>query len=73
MTDHALDGSEVLDGTEQDDPHAHKSESPWVVFPGLIFLLIMPLGIIFHPSWLAALAELGTLTMFIIIFRLTRL
>ncbi|MBY6261015.1 hypothetical protein EI613_03620 [Azospirillum sp. 412522] len=48
-------------------------ESPYVVFPSLILLLIMPLGIVFHPAWLATVAEVGVVVMFIAIFRMMRL
>ncbi|HEY0832895.1 MAG TPA: hypothetical protein VGE72_03205 [Azospirillum sp.] len=55
------------------DTEAHRPESPYVVFPALILLLIMPLGIVFHPTWLPLIAEVGALVMFAVIFRLTRL
>jgi len=75
MTDHALDTNDALDEAAAPDSgsHAHVPESPWVVFPGLILLLIMPFGILFHPEWLAYLAEFATFTMFCVIFRLLRL
>lgn len=56
-----------------DEPQAGSFESPYVVFPALILLLIMPLGIVFHPTWLPTIAEIGALTMFGVIFRLMRL
>ncbi|KAA0687186.1 hypothetical protein DS837_08185 [Azospirillum brasilense] len=46
--------------------------SPYVVFPALILLLIMPLSIIFHPSWIVPLAELYAVGMMVTIIRLTR-
>lgn len=48
-------------------------ESPYIVFPSLILLLIMPFGIVFHPAWLATAAEVGVVAMFIAIFRMMRL
>jgi len=48
-------------------------ESPYIVFPSLILLLIMPFGIVFHPAWLASAAEVGVVVMFIAIFRMMRL
>lgn len=48
-------------------------ESPYVVFPSLILLLIMPLSIVFHPAWLATVAEVGVVVMFIAIFRMMRM
>ncbi|WP_146041827.1 hypothetical protein [Azospirillum argentinense] len=46
--------------------------SPYFVFPALILLLIMPLSIIFHPSWIVPLAELYAIGMMVTIIRLTR-
>lgn len=46
--------------------------SPYFVFPALILLLIMPLSIIFHPSWIIPLAELYAVGMMVTIIRLTR-
>ncbi|TWA67273.1 hypothetical protein FBZ82_107249 [Azospirillum brasilense] len=46
--------------------------SPYVVFPALILLLIMPLSILFHPSWIVPLAELYAVGMMVTIIRLTR-
>ncbi len=54
------------------DTGLHVPESPYVVFPALVLLLIMPLGIVLHPSWLPAIAEVGALVMFGIIFKLMR-
>lgn len=48
-------------------------ESPYIVFPSLILLLIMPFGIVFHPAWLATAAEVGVVVMFIAIFRMMRM
>ncbi|MCG5241430.1 hypothetical protein [Azospirillum doebereinerae] len=71
MTDHALDDTNAaLD--ENTDTQAHAPESPWVVFPGLTLLLIMPFGILVHPEWLAYLAEFGTFVMFCLIIRMLR-
>ncbi|MGQ9371206.1 hypothetical protein [Azospirillum sp. ST 5-10] len=47
--------------------------NPWMMAPALLPLLIMPLGILFHPEWLIPLAELGTLALFATILRLMRL
>ena len=52
---------------------SRRLESPYIVFPALILLLIMPLGIVFHPAWLATLAEVGVVVMFIAIFRMMRM
>ncbi|MBK1838481.1 hypothetical protein JHL17_13760 [Azospirillum sp. YIM B02556] len=52
---------------------SRRLESPYIVFPSLILLLIMPLGIVFHPAWLATLAEVGVVVMFIAIFRMMRM
>ncbi|CAO3447538.1 hypothetical protein [Azospirillum argentinense] len=46
--------------------------SPYFVFPALILLLIMPLSILFHPSWIVPLAELYAVGMMVTIVRLTR-
>lgn len=46
--------------------------SPYFVFPAMILLLIMPLAIIFHPSWIVPLAELYAVGMMVTIIRLTR-
>ncbi|PWC55501.1 hypothetical protein [Azospirillum sp. TSO22-1] len=43
----------------------------YLTFLGLAFLLIMPLGIVFHPEWLATVAEIGTLVAAVSILRLT--
>lgn len=53
--------------------HSRRLDSPYIVFPALILLLIMPLGIVFHPAWLAMLAEVGVVVMFIAIFRMMRM
>lgn len=53
--------------------HSRRLDSPYIVFPALILLLIMPLGIVFHPAWLATLAEVGVVVMFIAIFRMMRM
>lgn len=73
MTDHAIAASDPL---VPDLPAGHRipvPDSPWVVFPSLVLLLIMPLGIVLHPVWLPFLAEFGTVVMFCVIFRLSRL
>lgn len=62
----------AVDGTDADTDD-HRPESPYVVFPALLLLLIMPLGIVLHPTWLPFIAEAGALIMFGVIFRLTRL
>lgn len=73
MTDHALgDTSVALDDTVDTDTHEHVPDSPWVVFPGLTLLLIMPFGILVHPEWLSYLAEFGTFVMFCLIIRMLR-
>ncbi len=46
--------------------------SPYTVFPAMILLLIMPLAIVFHPSWIVPLAEIYVVGMMITIIRLTR-
>ena len=56
-------------GAEED---LHTPESPYVVFPALILILIMPLAIVLHPSWLPTIAEIGALIMFGVIFKLMR-
>lgn len=76
MTDHALTDPSIAlaeTHTAEADTHEHVPESPWVVFPGMILLLIMPFGILFHPEWLGYLAEFGTFVMFCVIFRLLRM
>ena len=50
-----------------------RAEALWAMAPALLPLLIMPLGILFHPTWLVPLAEFGTLVLFITILRLMRL
>lgn len=59
--------------TEAQVEHSRRLDSPYIVFPALILLLIMPLGIVFHPAWLATLAEVGVVVMFIAIFRMMRM
>ncbi|PGH56994.1 hypothetical protein CRT60_10860 [Azospirillum palustre] len=55
------------------DTKFRRFESPYIVFPALILLLIMPFGILFHPAWLATAAEVGVVVMFIAIFRMMRM
>ncbi len=64
------DDTAVEEGTADSDLHV--PESPYVVFPALVLLLIMPLGIVLHPSWLPAIAEVGAFVMFCIIFKLMK-
>ncbi|HYG90208.1 MAG TPA: hypothetical protein VD978_28580 [Azospirillum sp.] len=69
MTDQAISASEYL---VENKAHAeHRGETP-LTFLGLALLLIMPLGIIFHPEWLGTLAEVGTLVAGVTIVGLTR-
>ncbi|WP_042701639.1 hypothetical protein [Azospirillum sp. B506] len=60
-------------GTITAETASRRLESPYVVFPSLILLLIMPLGIVFHPAWLATAAEVGVVVMFVAIFRMMRM
>lgn len=55
------------------ETESRRFESPYIVFPSLILLLIMPFGIVFHPAWLATAAEVGVVVMFIAIFRMMRM
>ena len=76
----SIRSAEVSPAGPQPDAELHPTrsqtrpyESPYIVFPALLLLLIMPLGIVFHPQWLAFLAEAGTFIMFMVILRLMRL
>ncbi|AWK87380.1 hypothetical protein [Azospirillum thermophilum] len=73
MTDQVVGGADYLIGT---DEHADLAggwgNSPFTVFPALVLLLIMPLAILFHPTWIVLPAVLGAFTMLGIIVKLTR-
>ena len=74
MTDQAINGYESTGADEQSGAEViaeHRGES-LLTFLGFVFLLIMPLGIVFHPEWLATLAEVGTVVAAVCILRLTR-
>ncbi len=73
MTDQAIGAHESMipERVVDDSVHAeHRSETP-LTFLGLLLLLIVPLGIIFHPAWLAQLAVAGTVVAGTLIVRLT--
>ncbi|PWC32859.1 hypothetical protein [Azospirillum sp. TSO35-2] len=64
----------LLDAEISDaETNSRRLDSPYIVFPALALLLIMPLGIVFHPAWLATAAEVGVVVMFIAIFRMMRM
>lgn len=46
--------------------------SPFMLYPGLIMLFIMPAAILFHPTWVVPIAVFETFAMMCIIFKLTR-
>lgn len=72
MSVQSVDSPCHSDEAERAAKGADALDSPFVVFPALVLLLIMPLGIVLHPAWLPTLAELGALTMFGVMFRLMR-
>ena len=74
MTDQTVDSANNLIGEEPGRIHGLPAycNSPYFVFPALILLLIMPLAILFHPSWIVPLAELYAVGMMVTIIRLTR-
>ena len=74
MTDQTVGSANDLIDEEPGRIHGLPAycNSPYFVFPALILLLIMPLAILFHPSWIVPLAELYAVGMMVTIIRLTR-
>ncbi|WP_448191610.1 hypothetical protein [Azospirillum sp. sgz301742] len=58
---------------EEAEATGRRFDHPFIVFPALVLLLIMPLAIVFHPVWLPTIAEVGVAIMFIAIFRMSRM
>ncbi|MCG5241018.1 hypothetical protein [Azospirillum doebereinerae] len=72
MTDQAVSADAYLG--EDENPAGLLSNwgnSPYVVFPAMILILIMPLAILFHPTWIVLPAVLGAFSMIAIIIRMT--
>lgn len=72
MTDHAV-GNDLYLG-EDENPAGlltNWGNSPFLVFPALILIFIMPLAILFHPTWIVLPAVLGAFSMIAIIIRMT--
>ena len=74
MVDQTVGGSDFQDTEAKCLVHGLHPlwNSPYTIFPALILLLIMPLAIVFHPSWIVPLAEIYVVGMMITIIRLTR-
>lgn len=74
MVDQTVDGADYSVSEEKGLVHGLHPlwNSPFTVFPALVLLLIMPLAIVFHPSWIVPLAEIYVVGMMITIIRLTR-
>ncbi|WP_431856531.1 hypothetical protein [Azospirillum sp.] len=73
MTDQAIGAYQSAAVREQGGAEGatEQRRESYLTFLGLAFLLIMPLGIVFHPEWLATAAEVGTVIAAISILRLT--
>ncbi|MFD1626380.1 hypothetical protein [Azospirillum griseum] len=73
MTDHAAYADDFLGVDENPSGLIDNwGNSPFVVFPALVLLLIMPLAILFHPTWIVLPAVLWSFGMIATIIRLTR-
>ncbi|SMH57174.1 hypothetical protein [Azospirillum agricola] len=73
MTDQAVCADAYLGENENPaDLLNNWGNSPYFVFPAMILVLIMPLAILFHPTWIVLPAVLGAFTMLGIIIHLTR-
>lgn len=72
MTDQAVCADAFLG--EDENPAGLLSNwgnSPYLVFPAMILILIMPLAILFHPTWIVLPAVLWAFGMIATIVRMT--
>lgn len=73
MTDQAVTADAYLG--EDENPAGLLSNwgnSPLFVFPAMLLIFIMPLAIVFHPTWIVLPAVLWTFGMIATIIKLTR-
>ena len=74
MTDQTVEGANNLVGEEKKTIHGLHPlwNSPYMMYPALLLLLLVPLCILYHPAWIVPLAEIYAAGMMITIIRLTR-
>ncbi|CAO3401255.1 hypothetical protein VH569_01380 [Azospirillum sp. 11R-A] len=73
MTDQAVTADAYLgEDTNPAGLLSNWGNSPFFVFPAMMLIFIMPLAIIFHPTWVVLPAVLWTFGMIATIIKLTR-
>ncbi|CAO3413082.1 hypothetical protein [Azospirillum doebereinerae] len=72
MTDQAV-GADAYLGDDENPAGllSNWGNSPYFVFPAMILILMMPLAILFHPTWIVLPAVFGAFSMIAIIIRMT--